>query len=157
MDVKESEIYTTVIGLIADKLPVRQAWGRVISQFGHNPFEGRNARQRRENFEKLYDNFTKYPASARLAVLTARRKEFVADLVQAAMSCDVPAEDVEDYAQAFKRAENYPGAIPDALELMAEFDAPRAKALLERARGLWNELQVKESEDATTTEAPVQP
>lgn len=148
LDPKESEIYTSVLSFVAAKRPVREAWNAIKTLYGQNPFEGRTARDRKANFEKLYENFTKYPASARLAVLTARRKEFVADLVQAAMSCDVPAEDVEDYAQAFKRAENYPGSIPDALELMAEFDAPRAKALLERARGLWNELQVKESEDA---------
>src|SRR5688500_18045639 len=150
METRESEILLFVESLIMHSTPARIAWNKAKSKFGQNPFEGRNSKDRRASFEKLYSQFEKFPVARRAAILNAQRKEFLSDMNEAAMAQDVPAEDVESYASEFQKAAQYPAGIPDALELLAEFDAPRAKALLERARSLWSQLNVQEIANAET-------
>ncbi len=154
-DVKESTILEWVAECVGANAHPRAAFRVACARWGQQVFKGRNQRERQENFTKLLESVRTTPVAFRLGLLNARRQDFLAEMIETAMKCDVPAEDCEDFVDSFKKAQNYPGAIPEALESLAEFNETAATDLLTRAKALWPQLNPKDVLDVPTTEAPV--
>lgn len=83
----------------------------------------------RAQFEKLWEQCSKYPAKHKLDTLTARQNELKDEIAKAMLEVDPPWEEVVEFCKLIKDGQESPNSLPYALEALEEYNPSLAIAL----------------------------
>ncbi len=83
--------------------------------------EGKLTGLSRSNFEKLWEQCAKYPSKHKLDVITTRQQELRNEITEAMLRVDPPWEQVVEWCQLIKEAQESPNGLPYALEGLFEY------------------------------------